>query len=70
MEVYGIIILWLTFSLLVFCQYVPATKNISATDKILFVFICVIGGPIFSMASILETMLNCILPDGWNDDNE
>ena len=71
LEIYGIIILWMTFSLLVFCQYVPAAKNISTADKLLFIFICIIGGPIFSMASILETILNYILPEGWdNDDTE
>ena len=70
METYGIIILWLILSLLVFIQYMPAAKSIPFKDKIIFSIICLIGGPIFSATSILETLLNCILPDGWSDDND
>ena len=47
-------ILWLTMSLLVFLQYGPSTKGIPAADKIMFVFICIIGGQIFTMAHVLE----------------
>ena len=60
-------LLWLTMSLLVFLQYGPSTKGISTADKIMFVFICIIGGPIFTMAHILEIILSYILPEGWND---
>lgn len=61
-------ILWLTMSLLVFLQYGPNTKGIPAADKIMFVFICIIGGPIFTMAHVLEIILSYILPEGWDND--
>ena len=61
-------ILWLTMSLLVFLQYGPNTKGIPTADKIMFVFICIIGGPIFTMAHILEIILSYILPEGWDND--
>ena len=62
-------ILWLTMSLLVFLQYGPSTKGIPAADKIMFVFICIIGGPIFTMAHVLEIILSYILPEGWDNDD-
>lgn len=71
METYGrigIIILWSLMSLLVFIQYAPAAKELSIGDKIIFIIICLIGGPIFTAANILETMLNCILPEGWDEE--
>ena len=62
-------ILWLTMSLLVFLQYGPNTKGIPTADKIMFVFICIIGGPIFTMAHVLEIILSYILPEGWDNDD-
>ena len=61
-------VLWLTMSLLVFLQYGPSTKGIPTADKIMFVFICIIGGPIFTMAHVLEIILSYILPEGWDSD--
>ena len=31
--------------------------------------IFIIGGPIFAAANVLEAILDCILPEGWGDDN-
>ena len=63
-----ILILWLLMSLLVFIQYAPMAKEIKPIDKIIFIIICLLGGPIFTMANILESMLNCVLPEGWDND--
>lgn len=29
-----------------------------------------IGGPILALAAILETILDAILPEGWNGDDD
>lgn len=71
MEIGGIIatILWCAMSLLVMIQYAPYCKDLSIQDQILVGIIFIIGGPIFTMANVLEAILDCILPEGWGDDD-
>lgn len=70
MEISGliIIILWSIISLVIMIQYAPFCKNLSETDKIIVGIIFIIGGPIFAAANVLESLLDCFLPEGW--DNE
>ena len=72
MEISGIIIaiLWSAMSLLVMIQYAPACKDLKGLDAIVVFLIFLIGGPIFSMASILEAFLTVLLPEGWDDEND
>jgi hypothetical protein len=69
LEITILIILWLILSLLVFFQYGQYTKDLSVGDRFVFCIICLIGGPIFAAANILEALLNCILPEGWGDED-
>ena len=70
MEISGIIviILWATMSLLVMIQYAPYCKDLSAFDKGAVGIIFIIGGPFFAIANVLEALLDCYLPEGWDDD--
>ena len=70
MEITGliIIILWAAMSLLVMIQYAPACKELSANDKFIVGIIFIIGGPIFTIANVLEALLDCFLPEGWDED--
>ena len=70
MEIIGliVIILWATMSLLVMIQYAPACKDLPKQDMIAVGIIFLIGGPIFTMANVLEALLDCYLPEGWGDD--
>ncbi len=72
MEISGIIIaiLWSAMSLLVMIQYAPACKDLSWQDQLLVGIIFIIGGPIFTIANVLEAILDCILPEGWGDDDD
>ena len=63
-----IIILWSAMSLLVMVEYAPYCKDLPKSDQILVGFIFLIGGPIFTIANVLEAILSCILPEGWGDD--
>ena len=71
MEISGIIImiLWATMSFLIMMQYAPVCKDLSSNDKIIVGIIFIIGGPVFVMANVLEAILDCFLPEGWDDDN-
>lgn len=63
-----IIILWAIMSLLVMVQYAPCCKELSANDKFFVSLIFIIGGPFFAIANILEALLDCFLPEGWDED--
>ena len=63
-----VIILWAAMSLLVMIQYAPLCKDLSINDKLIVGLIFLIGGPIFTLANVLEALLDCYLPEGWSDD--
>lgn len=67
MEILGII-LWAIISLLIMIQYAPACKDLSNNDKLIVGIIFMIGGPFFAIVNILEVFLDCLLPEGWDDD--
>lgn len=70
MEISGIIIgvLWAIMSLLVMIQYAPACKDLSNNDKLIVGIIFMVGGPFFAIANVLEALLDCFLPEGWDGD--
>lgn len=62
-------ILWSTISTLSMIQYIHHVKNLKIADKFIFFLIFAIGGPVFGINQILTTLLDCILPEGWDDDD-
>lgn len=62
------LILWAAMSLLVMIQYAPACKELKDWEMIIVGLIFIIGGPIFTIANILEALLDCFLPEGWDQD--
>lgn len=69
MENIIILILWAACSLLVMVQYAPYCAEMSTGDYILAGIIFIIGGPFFIITNILETILDNIMPEGWDQDN-
>ena len=65
-----VIVLWMTMSGIVIVQYAPACKDLKKTDTIIVFLIFLIGGPIFSIANVLEAFLSVLLPEGWDDEND
>jgi hypothetical protein len=70
LEISGIIIiiLWAIMALLVMIQYAPVCKDLSINDKLIVGIIFMIGGPFFAIANVLEALLDCFLPEGWDED--
>jgi hypothetical protein len=70
MEISMIIItvLWAVLSLLVMIQYAPMCKDLPNNDKMIVGIIFLIGGPFFAIANVLEALLDCFLPEGWDED--
>lgn len=65
-----ICILWGILSTVSIIEYIPYAKDLKGVDKIVFFLIFAIGGPVFGMNQILTTLLDCILPEGWDDDDD
>lgn len=63
-----IAILWSAMSCLLIIEYAPYTKDLKKSDSAIVFLIFLLGGPIFTIANILEAILNVILPEGWGDD--
>lgn len=67
MEIWLISILWGIMSLLVMIQYAPLCKDLPNGDKLAVGLIFLVGGPFFAIANVLEALLDCYLPEGWDD---
>lgn len=69
MESVIIIILWATCSLLTMVQYAPACSGMTTENFLLAGIIFIIGGPFFAIVSALETVLDTIMPEGWDSND-
>ena len=49
-------------------QYAPYCKDMPTGDFILAGIIFIIGGPFFGIVNVLEAILDCIMPEGWDQD--
>ena len=45
-------------------------KDLTTKDKIIVSIIFILGGPIFAASNILHTLLDTILPEGWDMDDD
>ena len=69
MEGIIIAILWSVCSLLVMIQYAPMCADMPTDDWLLAGLIFIVGGPSFAIVNVLEAILDCIMPEGWDDDS-
>lgn len=65
-----ILIFWGIMSLFMLCSVAPNCDGLSWESKITITIIIAIGGPFLIVAAIIESLLNSILPEGWNDDDD
>ena len=63
-------ILWMTLSAVSIIEYIPYAKDLKDVDLVVFFLVFLIGGPVFGMNQILTTLLDCILPEGWDNDDD
>lgn len=63
-------ILWGTLSTISIIEYLPYAKDLKGFDRVVFFLIFTIGGPVFGINQILTTLLDCILPEGWDDNDD
>lgn len=63
-------ILWCIISLIMFIGVAPYCKNLKQSEKIIICCIFIIGGPAFAISNILQTLLDTILPEGWDNEDD
>lgn len=68
MESIIIAVLWSVCSLLVMVQYAPMCADMPTKDWLLAGVIFIIGGPFFAIVNVLESILDTIMPEGWDND--
>ena len=61
------IILWITLSIIAAMDYIPYAKELKGLKLIVFFAVFAIGGPVFGINEILTTLLESIMPEGWDD---
>jgi hypothetical protein len=49
-------------------QYAPMCAGMPTKDWLLAGIIFIIGGPFFAIVNVLEAILDCIMPEGWDDE--
>lgn len=70
MIIFIVAALWCTISTFVLMQYYPmCADKLKWYEKFMVGFIFLIAGPFFIIATICETFLTIILPEGWDDDD-
>jgi len=66
----GVAIVWLIAAIMVLAQYAPLCAELPKKDKILAGIILCIVAPIICAYTAVEGLLDCILPSGWDDDDD
>lgn len=65
-----IAISWMIMSSLTMVEIAPHCEELGLFEKAVVFMIVLIGGPIFAVNTILTMLLNCILPDSWDNDDD
>lgn len=63
-------ILWWIMALLVGTQYAPACAGMKWYKMLAVCLIFFACGPMFIIVQVAETLLDALLPEGWDDDND
>ena len=50
-------------------QYAPYCSEMPMGDYLIVGIIFIIGGPFFAITNVLESILDVIMPEGWDDNN-
>lgn len=65
-----IAILWGAIASFLLIQNAEFCVSLSIMDKIIVGLILIIGAPILMIASVLQSILNLFLPEGWDEDDD
>lgn len=67
-QIWVITVMWLAIFAMLSFQYMDILTTVSPEKQLAALFIFLIGAPCFLIVNVLEEVLDCILPGGWDDD--
>ena len=70
MLIFIIAVLWMTLAALVIIQYAPYCNELTFIQQLIVCIIFILIGPIILFSSIFEVLLDCFMPEGWNDNDD
>lgn len=65
-----LIILWLTIGLNYLVTIAPAAQNLKPQEGIILGIIVFIGTPFMFVGQVTQSIIDSILPEGWDDDDK
>lgn len=65
-----LIIFWMVLSTIAFAQYREFCQGLTFGQLLAVFLVFIIGGPFFAITNILTMILDCIFPEGWDDDDD
>lgn len=65
-----ITILWGIMAAFLLIQNAEFCVELNIIDKIIVGIILVLGAPMLILASVLQSILNLFLPEGWDNDDD
>lgn len=65
-----IIVLWLSITINYFSPMAESAKEMKWWENIALLIIIFIGAPLLFVAQAIQVLLECLLPEGWGDDDK
>lgn len=66
--IYIILLFWLLMFCTLCFQYIMLMSSIPEVDRLIAMAVFLIGAPFFFIVNVLNSILDCIFPDGWDND--
>lgn len=66
--IYIILLFWLLMFCTLCFQYIIPMSSIPEVDRLIAMAVFLIGAPFFFIVNVLNSILDCIFPDGWDND--
>ena len=67
MEIIIIGFFWMVLSTMTFMGCASHCKELGKIELFMVVLIFAVAGPLFAVVGVLSEVLNCILPEGWDE---
>lgn len=65
-----ITLLWCLLASHYIIEYAPLCQDMTFGERLFVLIILGIGAPLFSTTNLLETLLSCVMPDDWHNDDD
>lgn len=63
-----ILLFWILMFYTLCFQYMMPLMSISGFERLVAMMVFLVGAPFFFIVNILNNILDCIFPEGWDND--